>query len=153
MDDLIIRAPHVPFGPKGVPQLIADADYLADAARNISAGHQAGGSNVTATVVGLLHDVARAMREVEDARRGYQPRTELYEFAQRAKAYVPHDAEPGERATRHFSQRVRDLQIVLMETWGVKDANSAPSKYPTSYIETFLDMAVAVDEYLTAKES
>lgn len=58
---IAIRAPHVPYGPVGVPQWQADADYIRSAARNIDQGREAGGHNVTATVVGLLHSVADAL--------------------------------------------------------------------------------------------
>ena len=63
-----IPAPHVPFGPTGIPELLADADYLDHAARNIEGGYPTGGSNVTATVVALLHSVATALRARHERR-------------------------------------------------------------------------------------
>jgi hypothetical protein len=71
---IAIPVPHVPFGPEGVPEWRADANYLISAARNIHAGYEVGGSNVTATVVKLLNDVASALLaqqpESDDFRRG-----------------------------------------------------------------------------------
>ena len=64
MTDLIpIKRPHVPWGPRDVPELLADADYLDHAARNIEGGYSVGGSNVTRTVIKLLHDTAAALRK------------------------------------------------------------------------------------------
>lgn len=70
MQYLAIPAPHVPHGPTHVPENIADADYLRGAARNIrylDRGERLWGSNVTATVLKLLEDVATALeaREAE----------------------------------------------------------------------------------------
>jgi len=67
MTEITITAPHVPFGPQEVPALLADADYLDHAARNISGGYEVGGHNVTMTVVNLLHSVATALRERHEA--------------------------------------------------------------------------------------
>lgn len=61
-EKLTIPRPHVPFGPHGVPEKLADADYLDHAARNIAGGYAVGGYNVTATVIKLLHDTAAALR-------------------------------------------------------------------------------------------
>jgi len=61
-DNIRIPRPHVPFGPHGVPEREADADYLDHAARNIAGGYAVGGYNVTATVIKLLHDTATALR-------------------------------------------------------------------------------------------
>ena len=61
-DALMIPRPHVPFGPRGVPEHEADADYLDHAASNLEGRYGVGGSNVRATVVSLLRDVAAALR-------------------------------------------------------------------------------------------
>ena len=58
---LVIPIPHVPFGPQGVPELVADATYLDHAASNLAGKFEVGGSNVRATVVKLLRDVAFAL--------------------------------------------------------------------------------------------
>lgn len=63
MTVVAIEAPHVPYGPQGLPAMIADADYLEHAASNLERGFPVGGSNVTATVVTLLRSVSSAMRE------------------------------------------------------------------------------------------
>lgn len=57
-----IPIPHVPHGPLGTPPLLADADYLTEAAQHIQGGYAVGGSNLTGTVVRLLHDTAAALR-------------------------------------------------------------------------------------------
>lgn len=62
IDRLTINRPHVPYGPAGVSDWTADADYLDSAARNIAGGHEVGGHNVTATVIQLLHEVANQLR-------------------------------------------------------------------------------------------
>jgi hypothetical protein len=61
-DALTIPRPHVPFGPTGVPELVADAVYLDHAASNLEGKFEVGGSNVRATVVKLLRDTAVARR-------------------------------------------------------------------------------------------
>jgi len=61
-DTITVRRPHVPFGPKGVPEHQADAKYLRDAAGNIEFS-RCMGSNLTATVVQLLTDAADAVEE------------------------------------------------------------------------------------------
>lgn len=66
-DKVTIPRPHVPFGPQGVPEMLADADYLDSAARNIAGGYTVGGYNVTHTVIGLLHSTATALREAHAA--------------------------------------------------------------------------------------
>jgi hypothetical protein len=63
---ITIPRPHVPFGPEGVPERIADADYIQDAAWKIEKGYPVGGSNVTRTVVNLLHSVAESLRRDHD---------------------------------------------------------------------------------------
>jgi hypothetical protein len=57
-----VPIPHVLYGPRGVPEMLADADYLDHAARNLAGGYEVGGYNVTATVIKLLHDTATALR-------------------------------------------------------------------------------------------
>lgn len=59
-DYITIPRPTVPFGPKGVPVNVADADYLRSAAGNIEFARRLG-SNLTATVVKLLNDAADAV--------------------------------------------------------------------------------------------
>ena len=66
-DKIVIPRPHVPFGPTQVPELLADADYLDHAARNIEGGYSVGGYNVTTTVINLLHDVATALRAAAES--------------------------------------------------------------------------------------
>lgn len=67
-DSIQIPRPHVPYGPHGVPEMLADADYLDHAARNIAGGYAVGGYNVTSTVIKLLHDAATALREASTDR-------------------------------------------------------------------------------------
>lgn len=66
-DQIEIPRPHVPYGPAGIPEALADADYLDSAARNISGGYAIGGYNVTATVIQLLHDTATALRREHES--------------------------------------------------------------------------------------
>lgn len=61
-DALTIPRPHVPYGPVGIPEHEADADYLEHAASSLESRYEVGGSNVRATVVGILRDVATALR-------------------------------------------------------------------------------------------
>lgn len=56
---ITIPAPHVPYGPEGVPEGEADALYLREAARRINE-QRLFGPNLTATVVKLLADAADA---------------------------------------------------------------------------------------------
>lgn len=61
---ITIPAPHVPHGPVGVPENVADADYLRAAVRNIeyqTRGERLWGSNLTATIIKLLNDAANAL--------------------------------------------------------------------------------------------
>lgn len=67
VDRLTINRPHVPFGPVGLPDWRADAEYLEHAARNLQGGYQIGGYNVTTTVINLLHDVAQQLRILGEA--------------------------------------------------------------------------------------
>ncbi|RBO73507.1 hypothetical protein [Microbacterium sp. H6] len=59
---LTIPRPHVPFGPIGIPEYKADADYLDHAAKSLEGHYEVGGSNVRATVVKLLRDTSTALR-------------------------------------------------------------------------------------------
>lgn len=59
---LLLPLPHVPFGPKGVPELVADATYLDHAASNLEGKYEVGGSNVRSTVIHLLRNAAIALR-------------------------------------------------------------------------------------------
>jgi len=61
-DALTIPRPHVPYGPVGIPEHEADADYLDHAAASLEGHYEVGGSNVRATVVKLLRDTAAALR-------------------------------------------------------------------------------------------
>lgn len=61
-DALTIPRPHVPYGPVGIPECEADADYLDHAASNLEGRYEVGGSNVRATVIKLLRDTASALR-------------------------------------------------------------------------------------------
>lgn len=61
-DAISIPRPHVPFGPEGVPEHEADADYLDHAAASLEGHYEVGGSNVRATVVKMLRDAASALR-------------------------------------------------------------------------------------------
>lgn len=61
---ITIPAPHVPYGPVGVPENEADARYLRDAIKNLkhlSHGERMWGSNLTATIIKLLGDAADAL--------------------------------------------------------------------------------------------
>jgi hypothetical protein len=60
-----VRRPHVVYGPKGIPWNQSDADYLREAARNIEYA-KCLGSNLTATVMALLLDAARAIEAGPD---------------------------------------------------------------------------------------
>ena len=59
-DSITIPAPHVPYGPKGVPEAKATADYLREAACTFRA-KKPFGSNLGATVIKLLDDAAEAL--------------------------------------------------------------------------------------------
>jgi hypothetical protein len=61
-DAINIPRPHVPYGPIGIPEHMADADYLDHAAASLEGHYEVGGSNVRATVVKLLRDTAAALR-------------------------------------------------------------------------------------------
>lgn len=65
-ETITIPTPHVPHGPEGIPRNVADADYMRAAVRNIkhqSRGERLWGSNLTATIVKLLEDVADALEQ------------------------------------------------------------------------------------------
>lgn len=66
--DRILYAAHVPYGPTGVSGGRADVDYLREAARKIEEHYKPFGSNLRATVVELLREVAFIMEELEDGR-------------------------------------------------------------------------------------
>lgn len=59
--DITIPRPHVPYGPHGVPEDEADANYLRDAARKLEEFYRPFGSNLRATVVLLIRDAAAAI--------------------------------------------------------------------------------------------
>lgn len=61
-DAVTIPRPHVPYGPVGIPEHEADAAYLEHAAGSLESHYEVGGSNVRATVVGILRDVATTLR-------------------------------------------------------------------------------------------
>ncbi|MBC6496092.1 hypothetical protein [Microbacterium sp. 4-7] len=75
-DTIEIPRPHVPYGPAGVPERLADADYLDSAARNLAGGYAIGGYNVTSTVIRLLHDAATVLRTTEVT----EPSDDTYEL-------------------------------------------------------------------------
>ena len=62
IERITVDVPHIPFGPAGKPEMLADADYFDHAARNIYGGYAVGGHNVTAAVIDLLHNAAKALR-------------------------------------------------------------------------------------------
>ena len=77
---LAIPRPHVPFGPTHVSEDKADADYLRHAVRNIEylrQGERIWGSNLTATIIKLLWDVADVLdpdgSERDPTTRGRRP--------------------------------------------------------------------------------
>lgn len=66
MSTITVPTPHVPYGPKHKTQAQADADYLRSAAGNIEFS-RCMGSNLTATVVKLLHDAAAEIERTAPA--------------------------------------------------------------------------------------
>lgn len=67
-----VKIPHVPFGPKGVPQIEADANYYREAARNIRFHAERGtgvakfaGSNLTEAVARLCEAAAEALEGLD----------------------------------------------------------------------------------------
>jgi len=58
---------HVPNGPVGVDPDEADQAYLTEAAKRVEAGMLGHGSNVTATVAGLLRGVVPALVRAREA--------------------------------------------------------------------------------------
>jgi hypothetical protein len=69
--EVLVNVPHPPFGPKGMPENLEDADYYRNAARNIR--HQANvgvsfaGPNVTEAVAKLCDNAAEALDALGDA--------------------------------------------------------------------------------------
>ena len=62
VDMITVPRPRVPFGPDGVPEDEATANYLREVVKKIDGGYtNVGGSNVTATVRKLLVDVADSL--------------------------------------------------------------------------------------------
>ena len=61
MSTITIPRPHVPYGPHGIPEHVADANYLREAAFHIRDGYAVGGWNLTNTVIKLLLDTAAAL--------------------------------------------------------------------------------------------
>lgn len=59
---LIVKRPHVPHGPEGIPDAEADADFLQRAADDLRQGHALDGQYVTMAVIGLLESTAEALR-------------------------------------------------------------------------------------------
>lgn len=67
---ITVPRPHVTHGPKGVAPVVADADYLRAAVRNIehqSHGERLWGSGVTAMVTQLLNDASDALSAAAEA--------------------------------------------------------------------------------------
>lgn len=58
-----IPRPHVPHGPQGTPEDVADANYLREAAQKLETHYKPFGSNLRATVVQLLRDAADAVAD------------------------------------------------------------------------------------------
>lgn len=59
---ITIPRPHVPTGPVGVPEDVADAAYLRAVVRKIDGGYaRVGGSGVTAMIRSLLVNVAETI--------------------------------------------------------------------------------------------
>jgi hypothetical protein len=65
-DEIAIRRPHVPYGPKGIPENEADADYMREAGRNIrhaiAQKRSLWGSNLSETIIRILGDCEDALR-------------------------------------------------------------------------------------------
>jgi hypothetical protein len=81
---IVIRAPRVPYpGPNDT-----DASFMRVAADHLEGGYHVGGSNLTATVIALLRDVARSLDERES------------NTAQRLRAGVPDREDHGMKGTR-----------------------------------------------------
>jgi hypothetical protein len=63
--EILVHVPHIPFGPKGMPENLADADYYRSAAREIrhqaNVGQAFAGPNVTEAVAKLCDNVADAL--------------------------------------------------------------------------------------------
>ena len=64
--DRILHAAHVSYGPAGVPEWRSDVDYLREGARGMEEFYKPFGSNLRATVVELLREVAFIIEELED---------------------------------------------------------------------------------------
>jgi hypothetical protein len=63
--EVLVTVPHIPFGPKGMPENLAEADYYRSAARNIryqaNVGEPFAGPNVTEAVAKLCDNAADAL--------------------------------------------------------------------------------------------
>ena len=73
---LLVDVPRVPYGPAGLSETQADADYYRAAARNIrhqaERGNPFAGSNVTEAVARLCENVATALNEKAQENHGPQ---------------------------------------------------------------------------------
>lgn len=67
-DPITIPRPHVPFGPKHMPEDEADVGYLRRAADDLEGFYKPFGSNLRATVVKLVRDAADAIEREGDQR-------------------------------------------------------------------------------------
>jgi len=90
---ITVPSPHVPTGPKNVPPHIADADYLDSAAWNLEHGYKVGGSGVTAMVVRLLRDAARAVRTADETPAVPPPPPSLADVVRAERRRSPHQCE------------------------------------------------------------
>jgi hypothetical protein len=70
-DQVLVHVPHIPFGPKGMPGNLTDADYYRSAARTIrhqaNVGEPFAGSLVTEAVAKLCDNAAEALDALGDA--------------------------------------------------------------------------------------
>lgn len=58
---LVVKRPHIPHGPQGIPDAEADADFLHHAAEALREGHPLEEPQVLWAVVGLLESAAEAL--------------------------------------------------------------------------------------------
>lgn len=68
---LMVAIPSIPYGPVGIPEAAADADYYRAAARNIrhakAQGNAFAGSNLTESVAKLCEAAAEALDATQRA--------------------------------------------------------------------------------------
>jgi hypothetical protein len=70
-DQVLVHVPHIPFGPKGIPKNLADANYYRSVAKTIrhqaNVGQPFAGSNVPEAVAKLCDNAADALYALGDA--------------------------------------------------------------------------------------